>query len=53
MPADSYARIKHQFRSEAIAAIEQLNRDQSDPMLQSWVSDRAVEASSDILAGNR
>lgn len=53
MPADSYARIKHQFRGEAIAAIDRLNKDQSDPMLRSWVSESAVEASSGILAGKR
>ncbi|MCP5065460.1 MAG: enoyl-CoA hydratase/isomerase family protein [bacterium] len=51
MPADSYARIKYQFRDEAIKAIEKMNRDQSDPMLRSWVSQDAVEASSGILSG--
>ena len=50
MPADSYARIKHQFRAEAIASIDRLNREQSDPMLQSWVSEEAVAAASGLLS---
>ncbi len=49
MPADSYGRIKRQFRAKAIAQIEQLNADQSDPMLASWVSDESAEASESIL----
>jgi enoyl-CoA hydratase len=49
MPADGYARIKRQFRAEAIAEIERLNTEQSDPMLQSWVSDEAATASRRIL----
>jgi hypothetical protein len=51
MPADAYARIKHQFRAQAIAAIERLNQQQTDPMLRSWISDRATEAAEDILSG--
>lgn len=53
MPADSYRRIKQQFRSEAIAAIEKLNRDRSDPMLESWVSPDAATASGGLLARGR
>lgn len=49
MPAGAYARIKHQFRAEAIARIEQLNAEQSDPMLESWVDDEAVPAAQAIL----
>lgn len=50
MPAGAYARIKHQFRAAAITQIETLNAEQSDPMLESWVSDEAAEASDSILA---
>ncbi len=53
MPADSYARIKHQFRADAIAKITELNVEQSDPMLDSWVSDDASEASNGLLDAAR
>ncbi len=49
MPADGYARIKHQFRASAIAEIEELNQNQSDPMLESWVAEGAAEASDSVL----
>jgi len=48
MPAGAYSRIKHQFRAKAIAQIEKLNAEQSDPMLDSWVSAEAAEASDSI-----
>ncbi len=53
MPAGAYARIKLQFRAEAITQIEKLNAGQSDPMLESWVSDEAAEASESILRAPR
>jgi enoyl-CoA hydratase len=53
MPAGAYARIKHQFRVEAIAEIEKLNAEQSDPMLESWVSDEAIDASTSLLGASR
>ena len=53
MPAAAYARIKHQFRAKAIEQIERVNAEQSDPMLDSWVSDEAAEASDAILKGPR
>jgi len=53
MPAAAYARIKHQFRAKAIAEIEKLNAEQSDPMLDSWVTGEAAEASDSILRGPR
>jgi enoyl-CoA hydratase len=53
MPAGAYSRIKHQFRAKAIAQIEKLNAEQSDPMLDSWLSDEAAEASDSILRAPR
>jgi hypothetical protein len=53
MPISAYARIKHQFRADAIAEIERLNAEQSDPMLDSWVSDEAVDASDALLGAPR
>jgi len=49
MPSEGYARIKQQFRAQAIAQIEKLNAEQSDPMLTSWVNDEAAAASESIL----
>jgi len=53
MPADGYRRIKHQFRQEALARIERVNATGSDPMLQSWVSSEAPNASASVLRGGR
>ncbi len=53
MPADGYARIKQQFRAKALAEIEILNAEQSDPMLDSWVSDKSVDASDSLLKAPR
>ncbi|MAG33526.1 MAG: hypothetical protein CL908_21830 [Deltaproteobacteria bacterium] len=53
MPAAGYARVKQQFRAGAIAEIEELNAKQSDPMLDSWVSAGATEASSSTLSKSR
>ncbi len=50
MPADGYARIKQQFRAAAIEKIEQINAEQSDPMLDTWVSGEAAEASDAVLS---
>jgi enoyl-CoA hydratase len=53
MPTEGYARIKHQFRATAIAQIERLNAEQSDPMLAGWVSDEASKASDAVLKPTR
>jgi enoyl-CoA hydratase len=49
MPADSYARIKHQVRQAAIERIEEVLARGSDPMLEDWVSPEAREAAAAIL----
>jgi enoyl-CoA hydratase len=53
MPADGYRRIKHQFRQEALTRIEKVNATGTDPMLQSWVSPEAPDASLSVLKGRR
>jgi enoyl-CoA hydratase len=53
MPADGYRRIKRQVRAAAIARIEQLIADDSDPMLRGWLDPGAREASAAILHGAR
>jgi enoyl-CoA hydratase len=53
MPADGYGRIKRQVRAAAIARIEQLIAEDSDPMLRGWLDPGAREASAAILHAGR
>ncbi len=52
MPADAYACVKYQIRAEAIAELQALNQDQSDPMLAQWISPEAPTASNAVLDRN-
>jgi len=51
MPRESYGRIKNQVRAEAIAALEELDRTDSDPMLAGWIDPAAEAASKRVLEG--
>jgi enoyl-CoA hydratase/carnithine racemase len=46
LPRSAYVQIKHQLRSEAIAALEGIGE---DPLLDSWMAPEAGEAASGIL----
>ena len=52
MPADSYRRVKHQVRGAAFRRIENVLSTNSDPMLQSWLSPKARDASVAMLNGS-
>jgi enoyl-CoA hydratase len=52
MPADSYRKVKHQVRGAAFRKIEKVLSANSDPMLQSWLSAKAPEASAAMLNGS-
>ena len=52
MPRGAYARIKHQLRSQTIAAIEEIGRG-ADPLLASWLDPEAAAASRAVLRGDR
>lgn len=45
IPADSYARVKHQVRAAALAKIKEVVSRGSDPMLEHWLSPQAEAAS--------
>ncbi len=49
IPADSYAAVKHQFRSEAIRAMKDIVENQLDPMISKWVSDSSDKAAESVL----
>jgi len=49
IPADAYRRIKQQFRANAIAQLEKINAEDSDPMLRDWVRGDAAAASAAVL----
>ena len=49
MPSDSYGRIKHQVRQAAISKIQKVISEGDDPMLESWLSPEAREASEALL----
>ncbi len=53
IPRSAYARIKRQVRGATIARIEEAVANRSDPLLESWVTSEAVEASAEVLAGKR
>ncbi len=52
MPADAYCRIKTQVRGEAMEKLHRLNQEESDPMLDAWISPDASSASSAVLDGH-
>lgn len=52
MPADSYRKVKHQVRGPAFRKIENVLSTNSDPMLQSWLSPKARDASVAMLNGS-
>jgi len=52
IPADAYARIKHQIRGKTIDAIAEINDTQSDPMLQNWLAREVETASTGLLKGH-
>lgn len=49
MPADSYRRVKYQVRQAAIAEIQEVVSAGADPMMDSWLSPEAAEASAALL----
>ena len=53
IPPDAYRRIKQQVRGAAIARIEEVVEAGADPMLESWISPEAQEASAALLAAKR
>jgi enoyl-CoA hydratase len=53
MPSDGYRRIKHQVRRAALARIEAVLSAGDDPMLGSWLSPQAREASAALLEAPR
>ncbi len=52
MPTDSYRRVKQQVREAAFRKIERVLSTNSDPMLRSWLSPQAGDASVAILKGS-
>lgn len=52
MPVDAYRRVKNQIRGTTIEVLNQLNQQDSDPMLTEWLSPDAAEASKAILNGH-
>lgn len=53
IPPDAYRRIKQQVRGAAIARIEEVVEAGADPMLESWISPDAQDASAALLARKR
>lgn len=52
MPREAYGRVKLQVRGETIAALEELERSDSDPMLKQWIDPAAAAASKRVLEGD-
>jgi enoyl-CoA hydratase len=52
MPADAYRRVKQQIRGSTIEILNQLNQQESDPMLSTWLDPDANAASKEILNGH-
>ncbi len=48
-PADAYQKVKRQTRDAAIETLRQIVHDQSDPMMEGWISPDAAAASEEIL----
>lgn len=53
IPADAYARIKHQFRRAAIDELQTILESGSDPMLDVWLGAETGTASADLLSERR
>lgn len=53
MPPDSYKRVKYQVRQATIAKIQEVISADDDPMLESWLSPEAGEASTAVLETSR
>lgn len=49
MPADSYTRIKRQFRHRALQEMKDIVANNTDPMMSGWVSEDAQNASTGVL----
>jgi enoyl-CoA hydratase len=49
IPADAYRRIKRQVRGDAVRRIEEINATGADPLMESWISPDAPEASASFL----
>lgn len=49
LPSEGYAAIKRQLHSEPLARIERSLRTGGDPLLDSWLTEEAKEASSDLI----
>jgi enoyl-CoA hydratase len=51
LPAETYARVKHQLRAETIAATAEIVATGGDPLLDGWLGDETREASTRTLGG--
>ena len=53
LPREGYAAIKRQLRSEPLTRIEHSLKTGSDPLFDSWITQEAKEASSELLKRER